>query len=161
MSDRARRRSNLERRLTNLREAQAHINSECEYLEREIAQLTLAEATTAPPADRTRRGRATVPVTPPPARAQPDLSIDSSFSRATGISAYPSLTVPPNFDRLPPFKKGDIVEITNERNGEFCKQGVVDKKTPSFIYFSSDINQFQRASQNLVRIHISEYDPRK
>ena len=83
----------------------------------------------------------------------------SSFHRISGISAIPSATVPPGFDRLGPFHKGDIIQIDNKINGEFGKQGVFDRKSKSFVYFKNDRANYQRAPQNLIRIHISEYEP--
>ena len=83
----------------------------------------------------------------------------SSFNHILGISATPSATVPAGFDRLGPFHQGDILQICNHLNGEFGKQGVFDRKSKSFVYFKNDRAHYQRAPQNLIRIHISEYEP--
>ena len=86
---------------------------------------------------------------------------DSSFDRIQGQCAFPSSTVPANFDIHPPFFKGDIVEIQNKYKAQKGKQGVVDRESITFIYFSNDRAKYQRAPQNLKRIHISEYNPYK
>ena len=86
---------------------------------------------------------------------------DSSFDRIQGPCAFPSSTVPANFDIQPPFFKGDIVEIQNKYKGQKGKQGVVDRESITFVYFSNDRAKYQRAPQNLKRIHISDYNPYK
>ena len=145
-------RTDIQRRLANLRLAQQSIDNEVQVLERTLRNLTLdhenTRATAHPPEP--------VEVPPPATYQNPQ---DSSFQRVRGQSATPSLTVPINFNRRPPYRVGDIVEITNNRNGQRGRQGVVDRSSSSFVYFSNDNASYHRAPQNLKRIHISEYDP--
>ena len=82
---------------------------------------------------------------------------DSSFSRIRGTCAIPNK--PLNFDQRPPFFEGDVVEIKNPRDAEYGKQEVINNKSSTFYYFSNDREVFQRAPQNLKRIHQSDYHP--
>ena len=91
--------------------------------------------------------------TPPP-------EYDSSIERISGICAIGD-TTPSNFPTDPPFKVGDIVEITNNYKNQKGFQGVVDNNSCTFCYFSFDKASFQRQPQNLKRIHISKYRPRE
>ena len=156
MSNRLRRnsqRNDIIRRINNLQEAKAHIDNECEHLQNLLSELTI-EPTAAP------SSVSSIGTTRTYASASRSvLARDSSFDRVSGISAAPLLHGIENFDRSPPFKRGDILRIKNHRNDDFGKAGVFDKRSPTFIYFSNDKDNWHRAPKNLERIHISEYDP--
>ena len=163
MSDKSRRieeRNDIIRRITNLQQAKVSIENECEELQRRLSNLDIG-----PPVEHIS-AQTSVPSTA--ATKTPRtysfarhsvIERDSSFDRVSGKSAAPLTHGIENFDRSPPFTKGDILRITNRRNNDFGKAGVWDKQSPTFIYFSNDKNNWHRAPHNLERIHISEYSP--
>ena len=180
-------RREIQERLTGLRSTRTEIDNQCSFLEELLDQLHLTEtaedednqSNNHTPRSSTRRERHRSPSESEASSLSfEEVSFrtaattrstetnqhsfhhpDSSFSRIRGISAIPSPTVPPHFDPLPPFNDGDAVQITNPRDPEAGKQGVVHKKTNCFVYFSHDRASYQRAPQNVSRIHISQYKP--
>ena len=159
MSNRSRRltqRNDLIRRINNLQQAKAHIEDECDHLNQLLENLTIE--TSVDHESVSSIGTSTTR-TYPRTRRQPARERDSSFDRISGISAAPLVNGIENFDRSPPFGLGDILRITNRRNNDYGKAGVFDKRSPTFIYFSNDKNNWHRAPHNLQRIHITEYFP--
>ena len=156
MSNRFRRnsqRNDIIRRINNLQEAKSHIDNECEHLQNLLSELTIEPTVEQSPVSSIGTTRTYL------SSRRSVLERDSSFDRVSGISAAPLVNGIENFDRSPPFGRGDILQITNRRNDDYGKQGVFDKRSPTFIYFSTDKNNYHRAPHNLKRIHISEYDP--
>ena len=179
----------IQERLTGLRKTRTEIDNQCTFLEQLLEELHITETfdnesnqqqnnhhsnsgidRTSSVSDASSLSFEEVSFRTAPTSRQAELHQahkapsshrhpDSSFSRIRGISATPTDSVPPGFDRLAPYDTGDAVEITNPRDPEVGKQGVVHKKTLCFIYFSHDRASYQRAPQNLTRIHISEYNP--
>ena len=139
---------------------QSHQSQTRPYSTRETPSYnTRSYSTAAAQPPNTRRSHKLKPFrepSPPPGKRR-----DSYFDRVQGHCSLPSSTVPDNFNIDPPFFKGDIVEIQNKYNGQKGKQGVVDRESISFIYFSNDRAKYSRAPQNLKRIHISQYNPYK
>ena len=171
----------IQERLINLRKARSELENQELFLEDLLQQLDLQDISTPESNPRVATSFSTVaedsyqsrPRTETSSVAskqsideisfqtatEPPYKQDSSFQRIRGICAIPSSTVPLRFDRLGPYKVGDIAQISREGDPEFGRQGVVHKVTNCFVYFSHDRASYQRAPQNICRIHISEYIP--
>ena len=95
-----------------------------------------------------------------PSRKITNFYNDRSRKRISGISGSNHMAPPPNFYRNPPFLQGDILEIKDEYDNEYGKQGVFDKELNGFIYFSCNYGAWKREAADLKRIHWTEYRPR-
>ena len=170
----------IQNRLNNLRTARTEIDNQCIFLEDLLEELNIQENTeneqyspfdnshspNSKPDSTERQHSVHTSFSSHPSvdeisfqTAATSYLKDSSFKRIQGICKIPSETTPPGFDRLGPYKKGDIVQITNLKDEEYGKQAVVHKVTNCFVYFSHDRASYQRAPQNICRIHISDYKP--
>lgn len=158
MSDREKiksERNDIIRRINNLQLAKSLIEDECEILQNKLKKFNIN-----PPVETVSVSSIDTNSTRTYSFARRSvLHRDSSFDRVSGISAAPLKNGIENFNRSAPYKKGDIVRITNKRNGHQGKAGVVDNKSSTFIYFSNDKDNWHRAPHNLERIHITEYNP--
>ena len=155
----------IEKRLRSLQTARTELDNQCLFLENLLSQLNITDSDEQAAINEQHRNSSDSDSSQISfdeisfRTAETSRKRDSSYARITGICAIPSRSVPLNFDRLGPFERGDAVEIKNRRDKEYKKQGVVDKRTNSFIFFSHDRAAYQRAPQNIQRIHISEYKP--
>ena len=174
----------IQNRLTNLRTARTEIDNQCVFLEDLLNQLDIQDDNEyeqnrhfVPPyssnsrtnhQERVQLDTETIAshhsvdeisFQTAPTTSSPSYLNDSSFKRIKGICKISSKTTPPGFDCLGPYKKGDITQITNQKDEEYGKQGVVHKVTNCFVYFSHDRASYQRVPQNIRRIHISQYKP--
>ena len=94
-----------------------------------------------------------------PSQRRNNFFSDKSIRRISGESGIHTPFVPLNFNRLPPFQPGDIIEIKDKKDNEFGKQGVFDKQVDGLVYFSCNWGGWKRSPEDLQRIHMTEYKP--